>query len=99
MHFRALAVLPLAPAVLPLRYLLKKHVIQKVGKAFGGTGAVLVAVLPPKEKLWTACYEKFNIFCIRTPNSMILGSFRREQQALQDHVEKHHSPRKDAIKK
>ena len=95
MHFRALAVLPLAPAVVPPRYLLKNNVIQKVGKAFGGIGAVLVAVLPPKEKLWTACYEKFNIFCIRTLNSMILGSFRREQQALQDHAEKHHSQNKE----
>ena len=42
-HFRALTVLPLAPAAVPLKYLTKKHVIQKVGKAFGGTGPVIVA--------------------------------------------------------
>ena len=65
----------------------------------GGTDPVAGSVLPPIQKLWTTRYGNFNIFCIRTPNLMILGSFRRGQPALQDHAEKHHSPREEDITK
>src|SRR3954463_4864899 len=35
--------------------------------------------------------ENGHNFCIRTPISMILGSFRRGQQALKDNAKKHYS--------
>ena len=37
-------------------------------------------------------HENFNIFFIRTPISMILGSLESQRRALQDYAEKHHSP-------
>ena len=37
----------------------------------------------------------FDKLSFRTPISMILGSFRREEQELQDHAEKHHSPNRE----
>ena len=43
----------------------------------------------------TSQNENSHNFCIRTPISMILGSFRRGQQPLQDHAKKHHSPERE----